>query len=79
MNGFELCKLLRRQPLKKRAGWEDGSGKQREKVALRREKGLKTNPKKELSISKTAPQIPKNGTPTDRKAKERALAQNANK
>ena len=21
MNGFELCKLLRRQPLKKRAGW----------------------------------------------------------
>jgi len=37
VNGSELCKLLRKQPLKK--SWvEDVSGKEREKVALRREK-----------------------------------------
>ena len=27
MNGSELCKLLRRQPLKKRAGWKMAQGK----------------------------------------------------
>ena len=35
-NGSELCKLLRRQPLKKRAGWKMA---QCEKVVPRREKG----------------------------------------
>ena len=39
MNGFELCKLFRRQPLKKRAGWKMAQVKSVKKVALRREKG----------------------------------------
>ena len=33
---IRLCKLLRRQPLKKRAGWKMAQEKQHEKVALRR-------------------------------------------
>jgi len=36
----ELCKLLRRQPLKKRAGWKMAQEKQREKVVPRRGKGV---------------------------------------
>ena len=39
MNGSELCKLLRTQPFKKRAGWKMAQVKSVEKVALIREKG----------------------------------------
>ena len=39
LNGSEAFKLLRRQPLKKRAGWKMAQEKRREKVILRREKG----------------------------------------
>ena len=49
MKGFELCKLLRRQPLKK-----DGSGKQREKVTLRREKGALHMRKQSYKVVKGA-------------------------
>jgi len=38
MNGSEVCKLLRRQPLKKGAGWKMAQEKQREKVVPKREK-----------------------------------------
>ena len=40
MNGSELCKLLRKQLTPQEKSWvEDVSGKECEKVALRREKG----------------------------------------
>jgi len=40
VNGSDLCKLLRRQLTPDEKSWvEDGSGKERETVALRREKG----------------------------------------
>ena len=45
MNGSKLCKLLRTEPVKERAGVEDGSGKEREKDAFRRDKGALQHPK----------------------------------
>ena len=54
MNGFEFCKLLRRQPIKNRAGWKMAQEKQREKVVPTREKAVILSSKNNKTTKKNS-------------------------